>query len=406
MEKFKIIEGGVCSAKGFRAAGVAAGIKHKDRKDVALIVADAPCSAAAMFTTNNVAAAPVVLDRGIAKFGHAQAILANSGYANACTGPDGLRDAVEAVKATAAELRIDPRHVFVASTGVIGRRLPMKRLLSGMRDAAGKLAATPQAGLDAELAVMTTDTRPKQAAVKVSILGHEVTIGGMCKGSGMIEPNMATMLGFITTDCAINPGMLRNALRSAVAKGFNRLIVDGDESTNDSVFILASGAAGNKEIRHPDASFRLFRNALVQLVANLTKQMAADGEGATKFVTVRVTGAASERDAEIAARAIARSPLCKTSWFGKDPNWGRVLAAIGASGAKIDENTVEVFYGKTWAYRKGRVADDAQLAKLAHEMEGPELKVTVDLHLGDFFSTIYTCDFSLDYVHINADYTT
>ncbi len=407
MDKFKIVEGGVCSAKGFRAAGVAAGIKYKGRKDVALIVADAPCSAAAMFTTNKVAAAPVVLDRGIAKFGHAQAIIANSGYANACTGQDGLRDAVDTVKATAAELKIDPRHVFVASTGVIGRRLPMKRLLSGMRDAVGKLAATPQAGLDAELAVMTTDTKPKQAAVKVSILGHEVTIGGMCKGSGMIEPNMATMLGFITTDCAINPGMLRNALRSAVAKGFNRLVVDGDESTNDSVFILASGAAGNKEIRHPDAAFRLFRNALVQLVANLTRQMAADGEGATKFVTVRVTGAVSERDAEIAARAIARSPLCKTSWFGKDPNWGRVLAAVGASGAKIDERTVEVFYGKTWAYKQGKVAEAAQLKKLEAELAGPEVTVTVDLHFnGSREAVIYTCDLSTEYVHINADYTT
>ena len=407
MEKHEIIEGGVCSAKGFRAAGVAAGIKYKDRKDVALIVADRPCTAAAMFTTNTLAAAPVVLDREIAKFGKAQAILANSGYANACTGPEGLRDAVESVKATAAELHIDPRHVFVASTGVIGRRLPMKRLLSGMRDAVKNLAATPQAGLDAEYAVMTTDTKPKQAAVKVKILGHEVTIGGMCKGSGMIEPNMATMLGFITTDCVIAPGMLRNALRSAVNKGFNRLIVDGDESTNDSVFILASGAAGNKEIRHPDASFRAFRDALIQLVASLARQMAADGEGATKFVTVRVTGAATERDAEAAARAIAKSPLCKTSWFGKDPNWGRVLAAVGASGAKIDERTVEVFYGKTWAYKQGKVADSVQLKKLAAELEGPEVTVTVNLHFNSSReAVIYTCDFSTEYVHINADYTT
>ena len=407
MEKYAIIEGGVCSAKGFRAAGVAAGIKYKDRKDVALIVADRPCTAAAMFTTNTLAAAPVVLDREIAKFGKAQAILANSGYANACTGPEGLRDAVESVKATAAELHIDPRQVFVASTGVIGRRLPMKRLLSGMREAVKNLAATPQAGLDAEYAVMTTDTKPKQAAVKVKILGHEVTIGGMCKGSGMIEPNMATMLGFITTDCVIAPGMLRNALRSAVNKGFNRLIVDGDESTNDSVFILASGAAGNKEIRHPDASFRAFRDALIQLVAALARQMAADGEGATKFVTVRVTGAATERDAEAAARAIAKSPLCKTSWFGKDPNWGRVLAAVGASGAKIDERTVEVFYGKTWAYKAGKVADSVQLKKLAAELEGPEVTVTVDLHFNSSReAVIYTCDFSTEYVHINADYTT
>ena len=407
MEKFTLVEGGVCSAKGFRAAGVAAGIKYKDRKDVALIVADEPCAAAAMFTTNSLAAAPVVLDRGIVRLGRAQAILANSGCANACTGPEGLRDAVESVKATAAELHIDPRHVLVASTGVIGRRMPMKRLLAGMRDAANSLAATPQAGLDAELAVMTTDTRPKQAAVKVRILGHDVTIGGMCKGSGMIEPNMATMLGFITTDCSITSGMLRNALRSAVARGFNRLVVDGDESTNDSVFILASGKAGNKEIRHPDASFRAFRDALIQLIVALTKQMAADGEGATKFVTVRVIGAATERDAEAAARAIAKSPLCKTSWFGKDPNWGRVLAAIGYSGAKIDERTAEVFYGKTWAYKQGKIAEGAQLKKLAAELEGPEVTITVNLHFNmSRQAEIYTCDFSTDYVHINADYTT
>ena len=406
MEKPKLIEGGICSAKGFRAAGVAAGIKYKDRKDVALIVADRPCAAAAMFTTNALAAAPVILDRGIAKFGCAQAILANSGCANACTGSEGLLDAVESVKATAATLGVDPRHVFVASTGVIGHRLPMKRLLAGMKAASKSLAATPQAGLDAEMAVMTTDKRPKQAAIKVKILGHDVTIGGMCKGSGMIEPNMATMLGFITTDCSITPGMLRNALRSAVTRGFNRVVVDGDQSTNDSVFIMASGEAGNKEIRHPDASFRAFRDALILVVASLARQMAADGEGATKFVTVRVKGAASERDAEAAARAIAKSPLCKTSWFGKDPNWGRILAAVGYSGAKIDERTAEVFYGKTWAYKAGRAADSVQLKKLAAELEGPELTVTVDLHLNNREAVIYTCDLSTEYVHINADYTT
>lgn len=404
--RFEVIEGGVCSAKGFRAAGVAAGIKYKDRKDVALIVSDAPCSVAAMFTTNALAAAPVVLDREISKYGCAQAILANSGCANACTGKEGLKDAVESVKATAATLGVDPRHVLIASTGIIGRRLPMKRLLNGIKDAAKSLAATPQAGLDAELAVMTTDTRPKQAAVKVTILGHEVTIGGMCKGSGMIEPNMATMLGFITTDCSITPGMLRSALKSAVARGFNRVVVDGDQSTNDSVFIMASGAAGNKEIRHPDSSFRLFRDALVELIVALAKQMAADGEGATKFVTVRVKGASTERDAELAARAIAKSPLCKTSWYGKDPNWGRILAAVGYSGAKFDESKAEVFYGKTWAYKQGKVADAAQLKKLEAELAGPEITVTVDLHFNNRESVIYTCDFSTEYVHINADYTT
>ena len=406
MERFRKVDGGVCAARGFRAAGVAAGIKYAGRRDVALVVADSPCPAAAMFTTNKVAAAPVVLDRETARSGVAQAIVANSGCANACTGEAGFRDAVETAKATAKELGIDSRHVFVASTGVIGRRLPMRKLLAGMRSAAKRLESSPSAALDAETAVMTTDTRPKQAAVRTRILGREVTVGGMCKGSGMIEPNMATMLGFITTDCAISPGMLRKALRGAVARGFNRVVVDGDESTNDSVFILASGAAGNREIRRADASFRLFRDALTEVVVSLAKQMAADGEGATKFVTVEVRGAATGRDAEIAARAIAKSPLCKTSWFGRDPNWGRVLAAVGYSGAKVDESAAEVFYGGTWAYRKGRVADAAQLRKLEKELEAQEIAVTVDLHAGTRSAVIYTCDLSTQYVRINSEYTT
>lgn len=406
MEKYAIIEGGVCSAKGFRAAGVAAGIKYKDRKDVALIVADRPCTAAAMFTTNTLAAAPVVLDREIAKFGKAQAILANSGYANACTGPEGLRDAVESVKATAAELHIDPRQVFVASTGVIGRRLPMKRLLSGMREAVKNLAATPQAGLDAEHAVMTTDTKPKQAAVKVKILGHEVTIGGMCKGSGMIEPNMATMLAFVTTDAAVSPAMLKKALVLAVARSFNRLVVDGDESTNDSLFLLASGKAGNAAITRPGDAFRAFAAALEAVCVSLARQMAKDGEGATKFVSVTVKGAKTARDAERAARAIAKSPLAKTSWFGRDPNWGRVLAAAGYSGAEVDAMKAEVFYDGVWAFRRGEVAGERQLGLLAEVLAKDEFEVVVDLHLGKAQDTIYTCDFSVEYVHINADYTT
>jgi len=294
----------------------------------------------------------------------------------------------------------------VASTGVIGHRLPVDRLIAGMKAAAAQLAATPEAGLAAEKAVMTTDTKPKQAAVQTMIGGKTVTVGGMCKGSGMIEPNMATMLGFITTDAAVTPAMLNRALKLAIAASFNRVVVDGDESTNDSVFLLASGAAGNRTISAAGADFRAFVEALTVVGVSLARQMAADGEGATKFVTVTVKGAKTQRDADRAARAVAKSPLAKTSWFGKDPNWGRVLAAVGYSGAKVDDRAAEVFYGKTWAYRKGKVADAAQLAKLAKEMEGNELAVTVDLHLGAFASTIYTCDFSLDYVHINADYTT
>ena len=400
------ISGGVCAAKGFKAAGVPAKIKYEGRNDVALVVADAPCAATAVFTTNAVAAAPVLYDRVVVKGGKVQAILANSGCANACTGAAGYKDAELSALATAGELGISPKHVLVASTGVIGRRLPMDRLLAGMKDAAGKLARSEEAGLAAEKAVMTTDTKPKQAAVQTKIGGKTVTVGGMCKGSGMIEPNMATMLGFITTDAAVTPAMLRRALKLAIAVSFNHVVVDGDESTNDSVFLLASGAAGNAVIDKAGADFDAFVEALTAVGVALAKQMAADGEGATKYVEVRVKNAKTQRDADRAARAIAKSPLAKTSWFGKDPNWGRVLAAAGYSGAQVVDMEAEVFYGKTWAYRKGRVADAAQLAKLEKEMQGPELVVTVDLHLGTYESTIFTCDFSLDYVHINADYTT
>ena len=400
------ISGGVCAAKGFKAAGVPAKIKYEGRNDVALVVADAPCAAAAVFTTNAVAAAPVLYDRVVVKGGKVQAILANSGCANACTGAAGYKDAELSALATAGELGISPKHVLVASTGVIGRRLPMDRLLAGMKDAAGKLARSEEAGLAAEKAVMTTDTKPKQAAVQTKIGGKTVTVGGMCKGSGMIEPNMATMLGFITTDAAVTPAMLRRALKLAIAVSFNHVVVDGDESTNDSVFLLASGAAGNAVIDKAGSDFDAFVEALTAVGVALAKQMAADGEGATKYVEVRVKNAKTQRDADRAARAIAKSPLAKTSWFGKDPNWGRVLAAAGYSGAQVVDMEAEVFYGKTWAYRKGRVADAAQLAKLEKEMQGPELVVTVDLHLGTYESTIFTCDFSLDYVHINADYTT
>lgn len=406
MQKAKIVKGGVCSAKGFRAAGVEAAIKYAGRKDVALIVADFPCAAAAVFTTNKVAAAPVIYDRVIAKGGRLQAILANSGCANACTGERGLKDAELSALVTAAELGIDSSLVMVASTGVIGRPLPMDRLLNGMRKAKAKLGRTAQHGLDAEMAVMTTDTRPKQACVKTVIGGKRVTIGGMCKGSGMIEPNMATMLGFITTDAAIAPAMLKRALVIAISKSFNRVVVDGDESTNDSVFLMASGLADNPEIRKSGEDFRAFADALTTVCVSLAKQMASDGEGATKFVTVTVKGARSEADAARAARAVAKSPLAKTSWFGKDPNWGRVLAAVGYSGAEVTDMKTEVFYDREWAFRKGQVADAAQLERLQKVLEKSEFEVTVDLHLGKGESCIYTCDYSLEYVHINADYTT
>ena len=406
MSEIKVIPGGVCSAKGFRAAGVAAEIKYKNRNDVALIVADAPCAAAAVFTTNQVAAAPVLYDRKVVRGGRVQAILANSGCANACTGAKGLKDAELAALTTAGELGIDPKHVLVASTGVIGRPLPMDRLLAGMKKAKAALGRTAAHGLAAEKAVMTTDTRPKEACATTVVGGKKIVVGGMSKGSGMIEPNMATMLGFITTDAAVSPAMLRRALQLAIAKSFNRLVVDGDESTNDSVFLLASGAAGNAAITKGGADFDAFREALEAVCVSLARQMATDGEGATKFVTVTVRGAKSEKDAARAARAVAKSPLAKTSWFGRDPNWGRVLAAVGYSGAEVVDMKAEVFYDDVWAFRRGEVADAKQLEKLAKVLKKDAFEVVVDLHLGKGESSIYTCDFSLDYVHINADYTT
>ena len=406
MQKVKIVKGGVVSAKGFRAAGVAAEIKYKGRNDVALIVADRPCAAAAVFTTNKVAAAPVVYDREIVKGGRIQAILANSGCANACTGENGYKDAELSALATAGELGIDPALVLVASTGVIGRRLPIERLLAGMKAAKAELGRTAAHGLAAEKAVMTTDTRPKEACAKVVIGGKTVTVGGMAKGSGMIEPNMATMLGFITTDAAISPAMLRRSLLLAIEKSFNRVVVDGDESTNDSVFLMASGEAGNETITRSGEDFRAFTDALCAVCISLARQMATDGEGATKFVTVTVRGAKTQRDADRAARAVAKSPLAKTSWFGRDPNWGRVLAAVGYSGAEVEDMKTEVFYGKEWAFRCGQVADEEQLKRLGKVLAADSFEVIVDLHLGKFESCIYTCDFSLDYVHINADYTT
>ncbi len=406
MSAIRFIRGGVCSARGFRAAGVAAEIKYRGRNDVALLVADAPCAAAAVFTTNRVAAAPVLYDREVVRGGKVQAILANSGCANACTGERGLKDAKLSALVTAGELGIDPQHVLVASTGVIGRPLPMDRLLAGVKRAKAALGRTAAHGLAAEKAVMTTDTRPKEACVTTVIGGKRVTVGGMAKGSGMIEPNMATMLGFVTTDAAVSPAMLRRALRLAIAKSFNSLVVDGDESTNDSVFLLASGAAGNAPITRGGADFEAFRAALEAVCVSLARQMATDGEGATKFVTVTVKGAKSERDAARAARAVAKSPLAKTSWFGRDPNWGRVLAAVGYSGAAVEDMRAEVFYDGVWAFRRGEVADEKQLAKLAKVLKKDAFEVVVDLHLGTGTSSVYTCDLSLDYVHINADYTT
>lgn len=407
MEQWSFLDGGITSAKGFRAAGVEAGVKYANRRDVALIFSEVPCVAAGVFTTNRVAAAPVVHDRAkLSAAPRAQAIAVNTGCANACTGPQGLADAEAVAAATAEALGIAPELALVSSTGVIGAPLPTERVVAGVRKAKAALAAGPQADEEASRAIMTTDTRPKRAAVRCVIDGQTVTLGGMCKGAGMIEPMMATMLAYVTTDAAVDAAWLKGALKAAADASFNRVVVDGDESTNDTLVCLANGLAGNRPLdaAHPQAA--LFQKALRALCQALAKQIVMDGEGVSKFVTVKVTGARDAGDAHLVARAIARSPLVKTSWFGRDPNWGRVICAAGYSGAEVDERKVRILYGGVCAYDRGTVADAATLAAMQELMKARAFEVEVALGLGDGEDTIYTCDLTFDYVKINAEYTT
>jgi glutamate N-acetyltransferase/amino-acid N-acetyltransferase len=383
---------------------VEAGIKHQNRKDMALLVADAPAAVAALYTTNKVAAAPVQIDRERTRGGRAQAVIVNSGCANACTGATGLQNAREMARVTAEALGIAEELVLVCSTGVIGVNLPMDRIVAGAKKAAGALCRS--GSHDAACAIMTTDTVDKQVAVELEIDGQTVCIGGMCKGSGMIEPNMATMLGFLTTDVVIHPKALDQALREAVEVSFNRVVVDGDRSTNDTVILMASGVAGTQMMTPYHPQWQYFVDALTTVCLELGKKMVLDGEGATKFVTVRVKGARTAGDAQLAARAVSKSALVKTSWFGLDPNWGRVIAAVGYSGAEVDDQKARISYGDICAYDRGRVADKALLKAMQDVMRHRAFDVTVELGLGDGEDTVYTCDFSYDYVKINAEYTT
>lgn len=398
------VPGGITAPRGFRAAAVHAGIR-RTRDDLALVVSDRPAGAAGVFTTNRVQAAPVVLDREIVAGGTARAVIFNSGNANACTGERGMRDARAMRRTTAECLGIPENEVLVCSTGVIGVPLPMDKILPGIRAAAGALS--PDGGDAAARAIMTTDRTDKQAAAAFDAEdgGGTVTLGAMAKGAGMIDPRMATMLAMVTTDAAIAPGLLREVLRGAVDRSFNRITVDGDRSTNDTVLLLANGASGVSLDEAHDA-WPVFEKTLADLCLELARMMVRDGEGATRLVTVRVRGAASDADADLAARAVARSSLVKTSWFGRDPNWGRVIAALGYSGAAMDEARTRIFYGGVPAFDRGRPAGEADRNALRMVMGEPEFEVVIDLGLGRGASTIYTCDLTVDYVTLNADYTT
>ncbi|NLF22012.1 MAG: bifunctional glutamate N-acetyltransferase/amino-acid acetyltransferase ArgJ [Lentisphaerae bacterium] len=405
MNDLQTIEGGVTAPLGYQAAGVAAHIKVADRKDFALLVSDRTANAAGLFTTNAVAAAPVRLGRERLAAGRLRAIAVNTGYANACTGEIGMANARAMSCLVSDALGIPDAEVLVCSTGVIGMHLPMDRIATGVTRARAALCAT--AGYDAATAIMTTDTVPKQTAVRFLVDGrHPVTVGGMCKGAGMIEPYLATMLAFITTDAAVAPGDLQTALRQAVETSFNRVVIDNDRSTNDTAVMLANGAAAAPALSPAHPAWPRFTAAVGTVCTELARQMVMDGEGATKFVTVRVTGARSPDDAQLAGRAIARSMLVKTSWFGLDPNWGRVIAAVGYSGAAVDESRARISYGGIAAFDRGRVADAAARDALKAVMSGRAFDVTVDLGLGEGSCTIFTCDLSREYVNINADYTT
>jgi glutamate N-acetyltransferase/amino-acid N-acetyltransferase len=396
------ISGGVTTPRGFRAAGVSAGIKANRGLDLALLVSDAPAQADAVFTTNRALAAPVVVSREhLARSGGiARAVVVNSGCANACTGDEGLQVARDMAAETARLLHCPPEQVLVASTGVIGVALPMEKIRSGLPDAFRSLGADH--GPSAARAIMTTDPFPKEAAAQIVIGGHDVAIGGMAKGSGMIEPMMATMLGFVTTDAAVPAPLLGRALREAVNDTFNAITVDGECSTNDCVIILANGASGASV---DEATYGAFAAGLTAVCRELALGIVRGGEGATKLVTVIVTGAASSGEARKAAKAIANSPLVKTAIHGGDPNWGRLIAVAGRAGVDFELSRAAVTIGSTVLFRDGRPHDEGA-PEAAQYLKGSELTVSVDLGAGRASSTVWTCDLSAEYVRINADYRT
>lgn len=396
------IAGSVTTPRGFRAASVSAGIKT-GRRDMALVVSDQPAAVAGVFTTNRVQAAPVRLCRARLAGGQGRAVIINSGNANACTGARGARDAETMARRTAQLLGVPPRTVFVCSTGTIGIPLPMDKIERGIRLAVRGLA--PDGGAAAAAAIMTTDTCRKQAAVRLELGGRPVTLAGMAKGAGMINPHMATMLAVLTSDAAVEPRFLQASLSAAVEQSFNRITVDGDQSTNDTVLVLANGAAGNPPLsgRHPERG--KFRAALNAITRELALMIVRDGEGATKLVTVTVRNATSRRAAELVARAVANSLLVKTSWFGADPNWGRVICAVGYAGAPVRPELVDIAYDGQPAVRAGQSAGLPE-KKLHAIIARPEFRIDIDLHLGKTSSTVYTCDCSDRYVHINAAYMT
>ena len=404
----KIIEGGITAAAGFEAAGVEADIKYKNRKDMSLIYSRVPCRAAGVFTGNVVKAAPVLWDREIvAHSPGAQAVVINAGIANACTGKQGYECCRQTAEKAAKELGISEDAVLVASTGVIGWQLPLEKIAAGVEMLVREKADTLEAGQAAVEAMMTTDTVPKQAAVQIEIGGKTVTVGGMCKGSGMIHPNMCTMLGFITTDLAISKELLQEALREDVADTFNMISVDGDTSTNDTLVVLANVLSGNPEITEKNADYDRFREALHYIDETLAKKMAGDGEGATALFETRVIHAATKQEARQLSKSVVCSSLTKAMIYGHDANVGRIMCALGYSGVDFDPEQVDIFCESS--EDRMQICKDGMLTDYSEEeatkiLSAPEVRVIVDMHRGEAQAAAWGCDLTYDYVKINADY--
>ena len=402
------IKGGVTAAKGFMAAGVEANVKYKNRKDMAMVYSQVPCKAAGVFTSNVVKAAPVVWDREkINTSPYIQAVVVNSGIANACTGRQGYAYCQETADAAAGALQIPGDCVLVASTGVIGMQLPMDKITAGVAALAGCLKDTQEAGTQAAEAIMTTDTISKQVAVQFEAGGKTVTVGGMYKGSGMIPPNMCTMLGFVTTDIAISKELLQEALSADVVDTFNMISVDGDTSTNDTLVVLANGCAGNPEITEKNEDYLHFCQALHEVNETLAKMMAGDGEGATALFETKVIHAANKEDARTLAKSVICSSLTKAAIFGHDANWGRILCALGYSGASFDPEAIELFFessaGRIQIYKDGQATDYSE-EEATKILSCPVVTVVVDMKMGESQATAWGCDLTYDYVKINADY--
>ncbi|MBQ7475977.1 MAG: bifunctional glutamate N-acetyltransferase/amino-acid acetyltransferase ArgJ [Selenomonadaceae bacterium] len=394
---------GVTYPQGFTAAGVRAGIKKSGNLDVAVIYTEKKAAVAGVFTKNQVAAAPIHVSKIVAGTGTAHAIVANAGCANACTGEQGLRDAERMAEIAAQELNCKSDDVIVASTGVIGVNIPMDKMEAGIKNAVKNLSR--EGSVNAGNAIITTDTYSKCCATEVEIGGKQIRFGAIAKGSGMIQPDMATMLCFITTDADIDQKLLQEALSEIVEVSFNMISVDGDMSTNDMVTVLANGAAGNSKISAKDDDYKKFYATLEKICRELSKKIAADGEGATKFLTINVNGAENFADAKQVGMSVAKSPLVKTAFFGEDPNWGRVICAVGYSNVKINPGSTVVKFGgiPVYAHGVGAKYNDSELKKI---MAAHDIVIDIDLGIGESSATVWSCDFSYEYVKINGEYHT